>query len=695
MSEDTWTPRRNKSLLDPRTKLLLIFVEAVLVLATTGGDRLFAFRVVFAILPFLLLLTAKRYMTCIVGLLVLGSIYFLEYTLFPYANGALASILLIIIMIINRFLPAYLTGVYVVGTTTVSEFKAAMDKLHMPDALTIPMCVMFRLFPTIREESRKDAGVPCCPHDHLYGEDRGRTISLRTHERTWETKKTDEHLPYWIWLGGLGFLSSGGSDRDLLDIGGARMIEFENVSFTYEATPGQKSLRDFSLSINDGECILITGPSGCGKSTLLRLLNGLIPEFYSGETEGSIKIDGNEIQGSRIEDQAGRIGTVFQNPRSQFFNVDTTSELAFGPENLGLSEGEILDRIGQTVKAFHIGALMDRSIFELSGGEKQKIACASVDVLAPGIILLDEPSANLDYEAAENLRELILCWKNAGKTILIAEHRINYIWDLADRVVIMENGVLTKEIQRDEIGRFTEEDATRYGLRCLERIDPTSLVKAGKEAAEQNRKDNTIILKNFRYSYDKRQELYSIPEMKIRKGKVTAIVGANGAGKTTFLESICSIRKNNGIMEMDGIAYSGKKRIGMIFMVMQDVNHQLFTESVLDEVLISQRSENEEEAKKILSDVGLAGFSDRHPMSLSGGQKQRLALACAIASKLPILLLDEPTSGLDLLQMHAVAEILNRLKEEGRTVITVTHDSEFIECCCDDVIRMEEAQHET
>lgn len=153
MSEDTWTPRRNKSLLDPRTKLLLIFVEAVLVLATTGGDRLFAFRVVFAILPFLLSLTAKRYMTCIVGLLVLGSIYFLEYTLFPYANGALASILLIIIMIINRFLPAYLTGVYVVGTTTVSEFKAAMDKLHMPDALTIPMCVMFRLFPTIREEN--------------------------------------------------------------------------------------------------------------------------------------------------------------------------------------------------------------------------------------------------------------------------------------------------------------------------------------------------------------------------------------------------------------------------------------------------------------------------------------------------------------------------------------------------------------
>ena len=125
-------------------------------------------------------------------------------------------------------------------------------------------------------------------------------------------------------------------------------------------------------------------------------------------------------------------------------------------------------------------------------------------------------------------------------------------------------------------------------------------------------------------------------------------------------------------------------------MVMQDVNHQLFTESVLDEVLISQPEENEDEAKQILSDVGLEVFCDRHPMSLSGGQKQRLALACAIASKLPVLLLDEPTSGLDCLQMNAVGQILNQLKEEGRTIITVTHDSEFIECCCDNVINMEE-----
>ena len=146
------------------------------------------------------------------------------------------------------------------------------------------------------------------------------------------------------------------------------MIEFKNVSFSYDATPEIKSLKDFSLAVRNGECVLITGASGCGKSTLLRLLNGLIPEFYSGKTEGSIYIDGEDIQKDRIEDKAGIIGTVFQNPRSQFFNVDTTSELAFGLENLAFPEQEILNRINRTVRNFHIKPLMDRSIFELSGG---------------------------------------------------------------------------------------------------------------------------------------------------------------------------------------------------------------------------------------------------------------------------------------------------------------------------------------
>ena len=417
-------------------------------------------------------------------------------------------------------------------------------------------------------------------------------------------------------MDGLCNLSTCGIDIDLLVFGGVYMIEFKNVSFSYDATPEIKSLKDFSLAVRNGECVLITGASGCGKSTLLRLLNGLIPEFYSGETEGSIYIDGEDIQKDRIEDKAGIIGTVFQNPRSQFFNVDTTSELAFGLENLAFPEQEILNRISRTVRNFHIKPLMDRSIFELSGGEKQKIACASIDVLAPGIILLDEPSANLDYKAAEDLRELIICWKNAGKTILIAEHRINYVWGLVDRVIILENGTFKKEIAKNEINCFTEDDTKQFGMRSLKRVAPTSLARTNTNS------DDYILLKDFNYSYDKKHKVFSIKEMKIPKGKVTAIIGTNGAGKTTFLESICGIRKNNGIMFVDGIPYTCKKRVGKIFMVMQDVNHQLFTESVLDEVLISQPREKEEEAKKLFPMSGSKLFMTDTQCRFPGGKSR-------------------------------------------------------------------------
>ena len=481
------------------------------------------------------------------------------------------------------------------------------------------------------------------------------------------------------------------------------LIEFHKVSFSYEATPDTQSLSNVSFRINTGECVLLTGASGSGKSTILRLLNGLIPEFYRGHVTGRVWVHGKNAQNSNIEDKAGVIGSVFQNPRTQFFTVDTTSELAFGLENLAVQEREIIDRIRATVQNFHIEALMDRNIFELSGGEKQQIACASIDVLAPEIILLDEPSANLDYEAAEHLRELIAYWKQTGKTILIAEHRINYVWDLADRTFILGQGTLARELTKREMLHFTDDDAKHCGLRSLKRVSPLCLdtlhagggetgigvgAGGGTNHDQTLQHNNFIFLKNFSYSYPKNQTLFSIKDMKFKKAHVTAIVGGNGAGKTTFLETICGIRKNQGIMIVDGTPYTCKQRAGTIFMVMQDVNHQLFTESVLDEVLISQSHANEHAAKQALLDVELDSLYNRHPMSLSGGQKQRLALACAIASQAPILLLDEPTSGLDRRHMQMVARILNHLKHRGRTIITVTHDSEFIECCCDDILHM-------
>ena len=468
------------------------------------------------------------------------------------------------------------------------------------------------------------------------------------------------------------------------------MIKFEHVDFTYESNPDEKSLSDITLEIACGECVLLTGESGCGKSTLLRLLNGLIPEFYNGERNGKIFVFGTEISDNEIYDFVGKIGTVFQNPRSQFFNVDTTSELAFGCENLAISEEEIRARINKTVSDFNIESLMNRDIFELSGGEKQKIACASIDVLQPDIILLDEPSANLDYDSAENLRQMIKLWKKEGKTVLIAEHRINYVWELADRIVVMNKGKIMQDLSKSEVNGFTEHMCREYGLRTLKRTSPFELARESKKKPDKDEK--YIELTDFSYSYRRKKNVLDIRKLGIPKNKVTAIVGANGAGKTTFFECLCGIRKNKGVMHLDGSKYGSKKRLKEIFMVMQDPNHQLFTESVLDEVLISMPEENEERAKEILEEVDLFGFSDRHPMSLSGGQKQRAALACAIASERPILLLDEPTSGLDLKHMLEVSKILSRLKEQGRTIITVTHDSEFIQNCCDGIINLSEVE---
>jgi energy-coupling factor transport system ATP-binding protein len=467
------------------------------------------------------------------------------------------------------------------------------------------------------------------------------------------------------------------------------MIELKNITFTYSNTK-IGSLKNLNLSITDGECVLFTGGSGCGKTTVLRLINGLIPNFFEGDLKGTVLVNGKDVSKAELYDTAKTVSTVFQNPRSQFFNVDTTSELAFACENQGMKEEEILRRINVTVNELSLEPLMNKSLFNLSGGQKQKIACASVAVTGNKIILLDEPSANLDLKSIDELRLLLKKWKDEGKTIVVAEHRISYLWDLTDRTIILNNGQIQKELSRTQMNKLTEEALHKMGLRTnvFSSAGVQNKTEKSKSDSECDAEDY-ITIKNFFYKYKNGHVALNIPYMKIPSGHITAITGENGKGKTTFLNTLCGLgHRAKGVMEYKGKTYKRSGRQKSVFLVMQDVNHQLFTESVLDEVLISQIEENSDQACKILDSLDLGAFKDRHPQSLSGGQKQRVAVACAIASGREILLFDEPTSGLDYTHMLQIGKILRELKAMGKTVIVVTHDRELIKECCDTEISL-------
>ena len=473
------------------------------------------------------------------------------------------------------------------------------------------------------------------------------------------------------------------------------MIECKKVSFSYPPNEtdigdreGHGTLRNIDLSINDGDFVLLCGTSGCGKTTLTRLFNGLIPHYYDGKLEGTVMLDGEDMSGLSLFDISKKVGSVFQNPRSQFFNVDTTSEIAFGCENHGLEEAEIRKRVKLVSEQLNLTNLLDRSVFSLSGGEKQKIACGSAAAVEPDIFVLDEPSSNLDAYSIADFRKLLKILKSQGKTIIIAEHRLYYLYDLADRIIYLSDGEIQGDYTLPEFQLIPAAEKAKMGLRPLglgefADIEPASL-HSGQGIWKLN---------HFHFAYKKQPETLSLENIELPAGNVTAVIGHNGAGKTTLSRCLCGLEKRcKGILEKEGTSYSSKQRLKLCYMVMQDVNHQLFTESLLDEILLSMRTENKQRAREILKEMDLLSFEDCHPMGLSGGQKQRVAVASAIASERPLILFDEPTSGLDLFHMRQVASVVGKVADTGRTALVVTHDPEFILRCCNYVLHLENGE---
>ena len=460
------------------------------------------------------------------------------------------------------------------------------------------------------------------------------------------------------------------------------MISIDNVSFGYGEA--QETLSQVSAAIAPGECVLLCGASGCGKTTVTKLINGLIPAFTPGcRLEGRVEVDGLDPGTTPMYELARKVGSVFQNPKSQFFNLDTDSELAFGLENEGRPPDEIRKRVSDTVDALHLKELQARNIFSLSGGQKQLLAFGSVYAMGPEIFVLDEPTANLDQDAIARLHDQIAGLKRQGRTVVIAEHRLYFLTDLIDRALYLRDGVLERTFTREQFCALTDREREALGLRTLIPAGCT-LPAAAPAGAKEG-----LSVEGLTCAYRKEPPVFQALSFSARPGEVVAITGPNGVGKTTLSRCLCGlIREQAGQIVLNGRPLNRKEQQKAAFCVMQDVNHQLFSDSVWGECRMSAPDVPDSSLKGVLDSLHLLPFRERHPMSLSGGQKQRLAVATALLSEKPILIFDEPTSGLDYARMVEVSGVIRSLAQQGRIVLVVTHDQEFLQRACDRVLRL-------
>lgn len=460
------------------------------------------------------------------------------------------------------------------------------------------------------------------------------------------------------------------------------MISIDRVSFGYGEA--QETLSQVSAAIAPGECVLLCGASGCGKTTVTKLINGLIPAFTPGcRLEGRIEVDGLDPGMTPMYELARKVGSVFQNPKSQFFNLDTDSELAFGLENEGRTPDEIRKRVADTVDALHLQDLQGRSIFSLSGGQKQLLAFGSVYAMGPEIFVLDEPTANLDQDAIARLHDQIAGLKRQGRTVVIAEHRLYFLTDLIDRALYLRDGVLERTFTREQFFALTDGEREALGLRTLISAGCTLSTVAPAGVKEG------LSVEGLTCAYRKEPPVFQALSFSARPGEVVAITGPNGVGKTTLSRCLCGlIREQAGQIALNGRPLNRKERQRAAFCVMQDVNHQLFSDSVWGECRMSAPDAPDSTVEGVLDSLHLLPFRERHPMSLSGGQKQRLAVATALLSEKPILIFDEPTSGLDYARMAEVSGVIRSLARQGRIVLVVTHDQEFLQRACDRVLRL-------
>lgn len=319
------------------------------------------------------------------------------------------------------------------------------------------------------------------------------------------------------------------------------MIDLQNVGFCYKGKE-RKSIKENSIFISKGEVVVITGESGCGKSTLLRCINGLCPILYEGIPEGEIFITNKKRSEMNIGDISQIVSTVFQNPENQFFTLDVLSDMVFSCENFGIAKEDIVRKLHYVVDLLQIEHLLDKQFSELSGGEKQKIALASALMLETQILLMDEPSANLDYQSIQLLRETILTLKSIGYTILISEHRLYYLKDICDKLFIMADGSVKQKYCGEQLVSLGDSFLHEQGIRGINLFQSDIGSNIYNKAHSQK---ILLSLQNISFAYGSEKKLLQNINIDIRSGDRIALLGKNGSGKSTLAKIICGLRKEN------------------------------------------------------------------------------------------------------------------------------------------------------
>jgi energy-coupling factor transporter ATP-binding protein EcfA2 len=427
------------------------------------------------------------------------------------------------------------------------------------------------------------------------------------------------------------------------------LVAVDGLSFSYPSAP--PALRDLSLTLDAGEVVALLGPSGSGKSTLLRALAGLVPHFHGGRFAGRVVVAGLDTREARPAELAGTVATVFQDPEDQVVMTIVANEVAFGLENLGVAPGEIWPRVERALESVDALHLWGRKTTELSGGELQRVCLASALALEPRLLLLDEPTSQLDPEAAALFLAAV---ERLGATVVLSEHRVARALELATRVLFLDAGRLLLDAPRDQAVEWLSAERPLYAEACVFQTQASS----GAVVAE---------LRGVSFSYRQAMPVLDGVDLELRRGEIVALEGPNGSGKTTLA------RIAAGLVEPQGGTVELRGRAGYLS---QDPGRYLIKETALAEVALAVNGD-EQRAGAALDRVGLGWAAGRHPRDLSSGERERLALASVAVAEPDLLILDEPTRGLDPERKAALGSWLEEYAASGKAVLLATHDRDL------------------